>query len=69
MKLALKIVKSRWLPKSNTKMIHTDENGRLYLGGVIEVMDEEILIAEVSNSPSKDGYYDIVKVIDKIKDK
>ena len=65
MKYFIKIVESRWVPGSNNKMIHEDEQGRLFLGPPISNADGETVIVEASNSPLEDGYYHIVKVIGK----
>ena len=65
MKYFIKIIESRWVPGSNTKMIHKDEQGRLFLGPPISNTNDVIVVVEASNSPLEDGYYHIVKVIGK----
>jgi len=63
MKYFLKIIDSRWVSGSNTKMIHKDENGRLFLGPPIDVVHGKTTIVEASDTPLGDGYYHIIKVI------
>lgn len=63
MKYFIKIEESRWVSGSNTKMIHKDEQGRLFLGPPISVDHGETIIVEASNTPLKDGYYHIINVI------
>jgi hypothetical protein len=43
MKCLVKIEESRWVPGSNTKMIHKDEQGKLFLGPPISVAHGEKL--------------------------
>ena len=66
MKYFVKIEESRWVPGSNTKMIHKDEQGRLFLGPPISVAHGETIIVEASNTPLEDGYYHIIKVIGRV---
>jgi len=65
MKHPIKIKSSKWLPNSNTKMIHEDESGDLYLGPPIEATIDTIVIVEASDKPMDDGYYHITKVVGK----
>ena len=39
MKVFLKIKRSEWVPKSNNKMIHEDEDGKLFLGPPINYVN------------------------------
>lgn len=66
MKYFVKIEESRWIPGSNTKMIHKDEQGKLFLGPPISVAHGETIIVEASNIPLEDGYYHIIKVIERV---
>jgi len=69
MKAFLKIKRSELVPKSNNKMIHEDEDGKLFLGPPISYMAGETIIAEISNRPMTDGYYHIIQIIDRISPK
>lgn len=64
MKYFIKKVESRWVSGSNTKMIHKDQQGRLFLGPPISVAHGETVIFEATDTPLEDGYYHIIKVID-----
>jgi hypothetical protein len=64
MKYFIKIVESRWVSGSNTKMIHKDQQGRLFLGPSISVVHGKTVILEATDTPLEDGYYHIIKVID-----
>ena len=64
MKYFIKIVESRWVSGSNTKMIHKDQQGRLFLGTSISVAYGKTVILEATDTPLEDGYYHIIKVID-----
>jgi len=64
MKYSIKIVESRWVSGSNTKMIHKDQQGRLFLGLSISVAHGKTVILEATDTPLEDGYYHIIKVID-----
>jgi hypothetical protein len=64
MKYFIKIVESRWLSGSDTKMIHKDKQGRLFLGPPISVAHGKTVILEATDRPLEDGYYHIIKVID-----
>lgn len=64
MKYSIKIVKRRWVSGSNTKMIHEDQQGRLFLGPPISVAHRKTVILEATDTPLEDGYYHIIKVID-----
>lgn len=66
MKYFIKIEESRWISGSNTKMIHKDEQGRLFLGPPISVAYGKTIIVEASNTPLEDGYYHIIKVIGQV---
>ena len=68
MKYFLKIKESRWVSGSNTKMIHKDEQGRLFLGPPIILTQGEIIIVEATNTPLEDGFYHIIRVIGQIKE-
>lgn len=49
-------------------MIYEDEDGKLFLGPQINYVIGETIIVEISNGPI-DGYYRIVKLINKISPK
>ncbi len=66
MKYFLKIKKSRWVKKSNTKMIHEDERGKLFLGPCLSGGANKTVIVEASDREMEDGYYHIVRIIDYI---
>ena len=66
MKYFLKIKESRWVPNSNTKMIHETIDGKLFLGPPIDAPVNKTVIVEASNEPMEDGYYHIIKIIDTI---
>ena len=63
MKRFLRIKKSEWLPNSNTKMIHKDENGENFIGPPINAGVNETVAVEVSEDRMEDGYYHIIKII------
>ena len=63
MKYFIKIEESFWVPGSNTKMIHKDEQGKLFLGSPISFAHGETIMVEASDTPLEDGYYHIIKVI------
>ena len=65
MKEFIKIKNSKWAPGSNNKMIHEDEEGRLFLGPPLGVEDKTYIV-EVSAGRMEDGYYHIIKVVGKI---
>jgi hypothetical protein len=64
MKHSIKIVESRWVSGSNTKMIHKDQKGRSFLGPPISVAHGKTVILEATDAPLEDGCYHIIKVID-----
>ena len=64
MKYSIKIVESRWVSGSDTKMIHKDQQGKLFLGAPISVAHGKTVILEATDTPLEDGYYHIIKVID-----
>ena len=65
MKFFLEIQESKWLPGSNKKMIYVDKHGRNFLGPPISATKEEIVVVEASDGLMEDGYYHIIKIIDK----
>ena len=59
----IRIKNSRWVPGSNTRMIHEDQRGDRFIGPPIAAEVDETVIVEVADSLTRNGEYQIIKVI------